>query len=100
MAYKIDGQAEALRLLRRLQKFNGDRERPIGSARLVNATLRAMNGWPEKERLRFSRVLSDWIVSATLGFCEDIEEYEDGLFAQAVRKVRTVQADIDSKLLH
>lgn len=92
---RIDGQAEALRLLRRLQKLNWDHERPSGSARLVHHTLRSLNDYPESERLRFSRVISDWLVTELLGCCDDLEEYEDELDAHAVQKARIGQADAD-----
>lgn len=95
---RIDGQAEALKLLRRLQKFNWDTLRPNGSARLVHHNLRALNDYPEAERLRFARVLSDWLVPATLGTCADIEEYEAELAKRAEQEALVGQAKSNPQL--
>ena len=80
MADKIDGQAEALRLLRCLQKLNWDHERPSGSARLVHQTLRSLNKYPESERLRFAHVISDRLVEDVLEL--DLAKYEAWLTTQ------------------
>lgn len=92
---RVDGQAEALRLLRRLQKLNWSRERPSGSARLVHHTLRSLNDYPESERLRFSRVISEWLVTEVLGCGWNLEEYEANLAERAVQKARIGQAHAD-----
>ena len=87
MGTRIDGQAEALKLLRCLRELNWHLEKPKLSARLVDYMLRSLSDWPVAERQRFSRIISDWLVLEMLGCCQDLEEYEDAL------SVRRAEAD-------
>lgn len=84
---RVDGQTEALKLLRCLRELNGHLEKPKLSARLVDYMLRSLSGWPEAERQRFSRVISDWLVTVMLCGSPELEEYEDAL------SVRRAEAD-------
>jgi len=79
MSTAIDGQAEALRLLRTLRTMNSSRERPVKSAHIVGEQLRLVSSWSCGERQRFMRVLSDWLVAGALGFNYNLDEYEDVL---------------------
>ena len=56
MGTRIDGQAEALKLLRCLRELNWHLEKPKLSARLVDYMLRSLSDWPVAERQRFSRI--------------------------------------------
>lgn len=96
--FLLDGQVECLNLLRRLQQLNWEKEMPSGSARLVNITLRSMSGWPEAERLRFSRVLSDWLVTEILGCGLNVKEYEAELASRAEQRAKVKRAKADQQL--
>ena len=62
-ARRVDGQAAALQLLHSLEKMNGNRNAPAKSSRAVRAAIKGATTLPGKEFVRFSPVLSDWLVS-------------------------------------
>ena len=72
-----DGQTVALDLLRNLQMLNWVRYRRRKSAETLTSLLDAFAAWPKRERERFARVISDWLVEELIG-CghEGLDEYE------------------------
>jgi hypothetical protein len=75
---RIDGQGAAIELLRHLQEMNwSGGEKPRKSARLVEQWMVASIAWPNRERLAFARVLSDWLVTSLLGCGWELEDYEE-----------------------
>jgi hypothetical protein len=91
----LDGQAEAINLLRALQKlnWNSDRGQPRKSAELLSAAISSLAGWPARERKRFLRVISDWLVEELLDCCYNLDEYEESL--RFSRAVNVAQRDRD-----
>lgn len=75
-ARNVNGRKQAIKLLRRLESLNWDREKPANSASLVDDTLRTVTDLPATERKRFSRVISDWLVTEVLGCVDTISAYE------------------------
>jgi hypothetical protein len=51
--------------------------RPLKSAKLVEQSMVASLVWPNRERLAFARVLSDWLVTSLLGSSWELEDYEE-----------------------
>ncbi|MBI3045062.1 MAG: hypothetical protein HYY78_19795 [Betaproteobacteria bacterium] len=87
MATKLDGQEEALKLLRHLLEMNSNIDRSAKSARLVSHTMLSMRDWPAAESVRFSRVISDWLVTELLGCVHSLDSYEAYLIAKARRSM-------------
>jgi superfamily I DNA/RNA helicase len=90
-AAKIDGQAEALKLLRKIRRLNAHRDQPSKSADVIAASFRAIDGWPATERARFLFVMQHLIARAVVdGSFYSLEEFADILkFGQdAVRAER------------
>jgi hypothetical protein len=81
----VDGQLEAVRLLRALERLNWTRNQPRKSTAALIAAMLASNTWPTKERERFARAISDWLVDAVLGFVPELDAYERASHAKAVR---------------
>lgn len=73
---RLDGQAEALALLRNLQRLNWVHNQRRKSVELLHNAIDALTAWPERERVRFLRVISDWLVEELLGCCPDLDDYE------------------------
>lgn len=79
MDSRINGQAEALQLLRKLRELNFDREHPRRSANVVAEQLRAVPSWTRREQRRFLRVISDFLVFGVMGWGTEVDEYQDAL---------------------
>lgn len=84
---EVDGQAEAFKLLRELERLNWSRNSPRKSAQALHRALTAARSWPAQEQKHFYRVISDWLVSAVLGCVEDLDSHERAL------RVRKAKAD-------
>jgi hypothetical protein len=76
----IDGQAEAIKLLRALKKLNLHRERPVKSADVVTAAFRASLTWDQREQRRFARIVANWLsIGVVDGSCWDLDDYEHAM---------------------
>ncbi len=71
----VNGYDAAIELLRKLEKLNHDHERPARSADVVQDSLASLANWPRAEQKRFSRVMSDWLVTELMGCGMNISEY-------------------------
>lgn len=72
----IDGQAEGVALLRRLEKLNWNRDAPRKSREAVKTAMQTATSYPAKEFDRFAKVVTDWLTGSVLGFVPEINNYE------------------------
>ena len=84
-AQHVDGQFEAIRLLRDLQRLNWTRNQPRKSAAALTEAMNVSATWPTNERERFARAISDWLVDALLGCVPELDAYERARHEKSMR---------------
>ncbi len=81
----VDGQLEAVRLLRALEKLNWNGNRRRKSAKALMDAMLASNAWPAKERGRFAGAIAEWLTDMVLGCVPDLNRWERASHAKAMR---------------
>ena len=74
---KSVGNQKALALLKDLQQMNWHRHAPAASARLFMRAITEYDTFPRAEKLRFARIIADWLQLETIGCGFDLQEYSD-----------------------